>query len=139
MIASDRNLFFTAPHLIFFPGIAITLTVLAFNLIGDGLRDALDPQAQPMTDERTPARADAATETLLDPSVEGNGHRGARPGIEAAPEARTRRRSRSSRSRACGRRSTRATGTSAPSTASTSTSTAARSWASSANPAAARA
>jgi ABC-type dipeptide/oligopeptide/nickel transport system permease subunit len=44
MIASDRNLFFSAPHLIFFPGLAITLCVLAFNLIGDGLRDALDPR-----------------------------------------------------------------------------------------------
>jgi ABC-type dipeptide/oligopeptide/nickel transport system permease subunit len=44
MIANDRNLFFSAPHLIIFPGIAITLSVLAFNLIGDGLRDALDPR-----------------------------------------------------------------------------------------------
>jgi len=44
MIASDRNLFFSAPHLIFFPGFAITLCVLGFNLLGDGLRDALDPR-----------------------------------------------------------------------------------------------
>ncbi len=44
MIAADRNLLFSAPHLILFPGIAITLTVLAFNLLGDGLRDALDPR-----------------------------------------------------------------------------------------------
>jgi peptide/nickel transport system permease protein len=44
MIAQDRNLFFSAPHLIFFPGVAITLSVLAFNLIGDGTRDALDPR-----------------------------------------------------------------------------------------------
>ena len=44
MIALDRNLFFLGPHLIFFPGIAITLSVLAFNLIGDGMRDALDPR-----------------------------------------------------------------------------------------------
>jgi len=44
MIAGDRNLFFSAPHLILFPGIAITLAVLSFNLIGDGLRDALDPR-----------------------------------------------------------------------------------------------
>ena len=44
MIANDRNLFFSAPHLIIFPGIAISLSVLAFNLIGDGLRDALDPR-----------------------------------------------------------------------------------------------
>lgn len=44
MIAGDRNLFFSAPHLILFPGIAITISVLAFNLIGDGMRDALDPR-----------------------------------------------------------------------------------------------
>ncbi len=44
MIAADRNLFFSAPHLIFFPGLAITLCVLGFNLLGDGLRDALDPR-----------------------------------------------------------------------------------------------
>ena len=44
MIALDRNLINTAPHLILFPGIAITLAVLGFNLLGDGLRDALDPR-----------------------------------------------------------------------------------------------
>jgi peptide/nickel transport system permease protein len=44
MIGEERNQLFSAPHLIFFPGIAITLTVLAFNLLGDGLRDALDPR-----------------------------------------------------------------------------------------------
>ena len=44
MIAGDRNLFFSAPHLIFFPGFAITLSVLGFNLLGDGIRDALDPR-----------------------------------------------------------------------------------------------
>ena len=43
MLASERNQVFTAPHLVFFPGIAIMLTVLGFNLMGDGLRDALDP------------------------------------------------------------------------------------------------
>jgi peptide/nickel transport system permease protein len=44
MIGEERNVIFSAPHLIFFPGIAITLTVLGFNLLGDGLRDALDPR-----------------------------------------------------------------------------------------------
>ncbi|MBA2758043.1 MAG: ABC transporter permease [Chloroflexi bacterium] len=44
MIALDRSLFFSAPHLILFPGLAITFTVLGFNLLGDGLRDALDPR-----------------------------------------------------------------------------------------------
>lgn len=44
MLGSERNQVFTAPHLVFYPGIAIMLTVLAFNLLGDGLRDALDPR-----------------------------------------------------------------------------------------------
>jgi len=44
MLASERNQVFSAPHLVFFPGFAIMLTVLAFNLLGDGLRDALDPR-----------------------------------------------------------------------------------------------
>jgi peptide/nickel transport system permease protein len=44
MIGLESGRLFTAPHLIFFPGIAIALTVLGFNLLGDGLRDALDPR-----------------------------------------------------------------------------------------------
>jgi ABC-type dipeptide/oligopeptide/nickel transport system permease subunit len=44
MIGEERNQLFTAPHLILAPGIAITLVVLGFNLLGDGLRDALDPR-----------------------------------------------------------------------------------------------
>ncbi|GAB6180128.1 ABC transporter permease [Desulfotomaculum defluvii] len=44
MLGSGRGYMFNAPHLVFFPGIAITLTVMAFNLFGDGLRDALDPR-----------------------------------------------------------------------------------------------
>ena len=44
MLGSERNQVFTAPHLVFYPGIAIMLTVLGFNLLGDGLRDALDPR-----------------------------------------------------------------------------------------------
>ena len=44
MLGSERNQVFTSPHLVFFPGIAIMVTVLAFNLLGDGLRDALDPR-----------------------------------------------------------------------------------------------
>jgi ABC-type dipeptide/oligopeptide/nickel transport system permease subunit len=43
MLAQERNQVFTAPHLVFFPGLAIMFTVLGFNLMGDGLRDALDP------------------------------------------------------------------------------------------------
>ena len=44
MLGAERAQVFTAPHLVFFPGIAIALTVLSFNLLGDGLRDALDPR-----------------------------------------------------------------------------------------------
>lgn len=44
MLGEERNQLFSAPHLVFFPGLAIMLTVLGFNLLGDGLRDALDPR-----------------------------------------------------------------------------------------------
>jgi peptide/nickel transport system permease protein len=44
MLGAERNQVFTAPHLVFYPGVAIVLTVLSFNLLGDGLRDALDPR-----------------------------------------------------------------------------------------------
>lgn len=44
MIGSDFNSIFTTPLLVVAPGTALTLTVLAFNLFGDGLRDALDPR-----------------------------------------------------------------------------------------------
>ena len=44
MIGLVRNQMFSAPHLVIFPGIALALSVLAFNLLGDGVRDALDPR-----------------------------------------------------------------------------------------------
>jgi peptide/nickel transport system permease protein len=43
MLDSARDFFFTDPLLLYIPGIAILITVLCFNLMGDGLRDALDP------------------------------------------------------------------------------------------------
>ncbi len=44
MLAAERNQVFTAPHLVFFAGLMIMWTVLGFNLLGDGLRDAIDPR-----------------------------------------------------------------------------------------------
>ena len=44
MLGQGRYSMFTAPHIVLFPGLAIMLTVLGFNLLGDGLRDALDPR-----------------------------------------------------------------------------------------------
>jgi peptide/nickel transport system permease protein len=44
MLGSARAYIFHAPHVATFPGIAIFLAVLSFNLLGDGLRDALDPR-----------------------------------------------------------------------------------------------
>lgn len=43
MLNDGRNFFFTAPQLMLYPGIVISVAVLGFNLVGDGLRDALDP------------------------------------------------------------------------------------------------
>lgn len=44
IIAEGRSVFQIAPHIVLFPGAAIALTVLAINLVGDGLRDAYDPR-----------------------------------------------------------------------------------------------
>jgi len=44
MLSEAREFIQYAPHLLFAPGLTILLTVLAYNLIGDGLRDALDPK-----------------------------------------------------------------------------------------------
>ncbi|KRA96814.1 peptide transporter [Devosia sp. Root685] len=44
MLASAREFILKAPWVVTFPGLAILITVLAINLIGDGLRDALDPK-----------------------------------------------------------------------------------------------
>jgi peptide/nickel transport system permease protein len=45
MIANGRNYVTSAPHIATIPGIAIAIAVLGFNLLGDGLRDALDPRS----------------------------------------------------------------------------------------------
>ena len=44
MLYEGRDLIRTSPYLVIFPGIAIALAVLSLNLLGDGLRDALDPR-----------------------------------------------------------------------------------------------
>lgn len=44
MLSDGRLFFLNAPQLMMYPGIAITLVVLGCNLLGDGLRDALDPR-----------------------------------------------------------------------------------------------
>ncbi len=43
MLASGRQYVASAPHISVFPGIAILITVLSLNLVGDGLRDTFDP------------------------------------------------------------------------------------------------
>jgi peptide/nickel transport system permease protein len=46
MVSDGRAYLLDAPHVSLFPGIAIFLTVMGFNCLGDGLRDALDPRMQ---------------------------------------------------------------------------------------------
>jgi peptide/nickel transport system permease protein len=43
MLAEAQTMLFFAPQLAIFPGVAIVLSVLGLNLLGDGLRDVLDP------------------------------------------------------------------------------------------------
>jgi len=47
MLSQGRPFLLSAPQLMIYPGLAISLVVIAFNLLGDGLRDALDPRTQP--------------------------------------------------------------------------------------------
>lgn len=49
MLADSQTLVTLAPHVALFPGLAIVLTVLGLNLLGDGLRDALDPRLRERT------------------------------------------------------------------------------------------
>lgn len=44
MLSNGREFLLDAPHIVLFPGLAIVLTVLGFNLVGDWLRDILDPR-----------------------------------------------------------------------------------------------
>jgi len=44
MIAEGKDYLREAPHLCLFPGIAVALVCLGLNLLGDGLRDVLDPR-----------------------------------------------------------------------------------------------
>lgn len=44
MLSASRNYIRNYPYMVFFPGLAIAVTVLALNLLGDGLRDAMDPK-----------------------------------------------------------------------------------------------
>lgn len=49
MLSESRNLMETAPWLMVFPGLAIMLSILGFNLLGDALRDILDPKTRRAT------------------------------------------------------------------------------------------
>jgi peptide/nickel transport system permease protein len=44
MLQNAQQYVWTSPALAIFPGVVITLVVLAYNFLGDGLRDALDPR-----------------------------------------------------------------------------------------------
>jgi peptide/nickel transport system permease protein len=46
MLGQGRGAIFAAPHIVLYPGLAIMLTVLGFNLLGDGLRDLSDPKPE---------------------------------------------------------------------------------------------
>lgn len=52
MLSEGRNFFQQAPWMGIFPGIAILVTVVSFNFVGDGLRDALDPKQKSVIESR---------------------------------------------------------------------------------------
>ena len=44
MLSEGQQFFLTSPWMMLYPGLALLLLLLGFNLLGDGLRDALDPR-----------------------------------------------------------------------------------------------
>lgn len=68
MLAAGRNHFDTAWWLVAFPGLAITAMVLGLNLLGDGLRDILDPHLTPAQVRRARRPQDAPLTTLQEPN-----------------------------------------------------------------------
>jgi peptide/nickel transport system permease protein len=46
MLQESQEMLWTAPRLAVFPGVAIAVAVLGFNLLGDGLRDYVDPKLE---------------------------------------------------------------------------------------------
>jgi peptide/nickel transport system ATP-binding protein len=58
MVADGKNFIFTAPQTVIFPGLAVALTVIGFNLLGDGIRNALDPRQESPARVRARRRGD---------------------------------------------------------------------------------
>jgi peptide/nickel transport system permease protein len=56
LISTSRTFMGQGPWMAIFPGLAITLLVTGFNLVGDGLRDAVDPRLRDVLDSRTAVR-----------------------------------------------------------------------------------
>jgi peptide/nickel transport system permease protein len=46
MIGSGRVYLFSSPHIVVFPGLVISITIITFNMVGDGLRESLDPKVR---------------------------------------------------------------------------------------------
>lgn len=59
MLNDGRTYFLSDPHVVVIPGVAISLAVLGFNLVGDGVRDALDPHLALPRRRFAPLRCDA--------------------------------------------------------------------------------
>ena len=63
MLNDGRTYFLSDPHVVVIPGVAISLAVLGFNLVGDGVRDALDPHLALPRRRLSPVRARGRTRT----------------------------------------------------------------------------
>ena len=61
MLQESQELLFTAPRLALYPGVAIALAVLGFNLLGDGLRDRYDPRLEDRAMSAAPLESATAT------------------------------------------------------------------------------
>ena len=70
MLAEAQNGLYVAPRLAVYPGVAVALSVLGLNLLGDGLRDALYPKLRPRTEDAAPV-----ADLVVDLPTPGGPHR----------------------------------------------------------------
>ena len=90
MVSSGRDFLLVAPHIATVPGLAIMLAVLGFNLLGDGLRDALDPRLGDSCEHPLPSRERAGVRVACrwrpgDLPLRGGNERHARAGAAPSP------------------------------------------------------
>ncbi len=80
MVSDGKNFIFTAPQMVIFPGLGIAFAVIGFNLLGDGIRNILDPRQETRAQQRRRRLAALIAGARRRRGTPGRGHRHGRHG-----------------------------------------------------------